>query len=392
MPQEPVQSTLFVTKVEVGDGLAVTPASGTGHVLIELAGAAQEIVNTAITTSGAGVLTAAGLVGQLITRSGSAAAFTDTTATALLIVAAIAAPFAGQSFYVTIKNTTAFPETISGGVGVTVTGNAIIPAHSAGTFLLTITTLTAVALLGVKISPLTTVAPVVTTALTTNGAGTITGAGIAGGITLRTGATAAFTDTTDTADAIIAARPNIAIGDSFIYTYHNGISFLATLAGGTGVTVSGFTLVPGQSTAEFLVTYTATSTLTMVGVNVSHNVALPPAKFTTAALSAGTIPAASIVGAAMCVWQNTGATPGNQTFPTAATLFAAIPNAYAGLVTMFRIVNTGAGTLTLVADAGPTITITGTGTVAQNVTRDYTLTFTSAIAATVQSVGSGVSP
>ena len=59
---------------------------------------------------------------------------------------------------------------------------------------------------------------------------------------------------------------------------------------------------------------------------------------------------------------------------------------------MFRIVNTGAGTFTLTADAGPTVTITGTATIAQNVTRDYVLTFNTATTATIQSVGSGVSP
>jgi len=119
---------------------------------------------------------------------------------------------------------------------------------------------------------------------------------------------------------------------------------------------------------------------------------LAPAKFTTAALTAGTIPAASIVGAEHCIWQNTGATPGAQTFPTAATLYAAITGAYVGLVTIFRVVNTGAGTLTLTADAGTTVTITGTATIATNVWREYTITFTSATAATVQSIGSGVSP
>lgn len=392
MPQKPVPSTLFVSKIEVGDGLAVTPSSGTGIVTIELAGAAQEIVNTAITTVGAGTLTAASIVGQLITRSGSVAAFSDTTATALQIVAALASAFAGQSFYVTIKNTTAFPQTVLPGVGVSVGGNVVIPAHSTGTFLLTVTSLTAVSLLGVQVSPLTTIAPEVTTALTTNGAGVITAAGIAGGVTLRSGAAAAATDTTATADLIIAARPNVAIGDSWEYTYQNNVAFAMTLVGGVGVTVSGTTVVSPQSSSRFLVTYTAASTITIVGIANGQNAPLPPTKFTTAALAAGTIPAASIVGAKMCIWQNTGATPGAQTFPTAATLFAAIPGAYVGLVTMFRVVNTGAGTLTLTADAGPTITITGTAATITNTWRDYTLTFTSAIAATVQSVGSGVSP
>lgn len=127
-------------------------------------------------------------------------------------------------------------------------------------------------------------------------------------------------------------------------------------------------------------------------VSQINDAILPAAKFTTASLSAGAIPAASITGAALSVWQNTGATPGAQTFPSAATLFAAIPGAYVGMVVMFRVVNTGAGTLTLTADAGATVTLAGTATVATNVWRDYTLRFTSATAATVQSVGSGVSP
>lgn len=233
---------------------------------------------------------------------------------------------------------------------------------------------------------------VVSGSLATVGAGTLTGALIANQLLTRTGPTAAFTDTTATAAQIVAAVPGAVVGQAFWLTYINTTAFVGTIAAGSGVTLTGRVVVPANSSARFLVKFTSLSAVAIIGTSVSQNNALPAAKFTTAALTAGTIPAASIVGAAMCYWQNTGATPGAQTFPTAATLFAAIPNAYVGMVTAFRVINTGAGTLTLTADAGPTITITGTATVAQNVTRDYTITFTSATAATVQSVGSGVSP
>lgn len=134
-------------------------------------------------------------------------------------------------------------------------------------------------------------------------------------------------------------------------------------------------------------------TLAVTGVVTNGTVpTLPAAKFTTAAKAAGTLAVGDITGANFSVLTNTGATPGAQTVRTAAQMLADIPGAVSGTVVMFRIVNTGAGTLTLTADGGATVTITGTATIATNIFRDYTLTFTSATAATIQSVGSGVSP
>jgi hypothetical protein len=131
------------------------------------------------------------------------------------------------------------------------------------------------------------------TALTTVGAGTITAAGIAGAVTLRSGSTSAFTDTTDTAANIIPARwPNSAsLNSSFMYTYVNNSVAVATIQGGTGVTVSGITVVPPNSWARFLLTYTAANTLTMVGIEqgyfpssgtVTANAATPVAVANTA--------------------------------------------------------------------------------------------------------------
>lgn len=223
-------------------------------------------VNTNITTVGNGTLSASGIVGGLITRSGPVAAFSDTTDTAVAIVAALAAYVATESFYLRIKNTTAFSETITAGAGVTLTGAVIVPANSVGTYLVTINSATAVTLLHVETVMRSTRILEVTTALTTVGAGTITAAGIAGGVTTRSGSTSAFTDTTDTGDAIIAAMPNGNIGASFEYTYINNTVAPATITGGSGVTVSGITTVGAGKTALYLVTYTAADTVTMVGI------------------------------------------------------------------------------------------------------------------------------
>jgi hypothetical protein len=105
------------------------------------------------------------------------------------------------------------------------------------------------------------------TALTTVGAGTITAAGIVAGTTNRGGTqTAVFTDTTDTAANIVALLPTLSVGESFFHTYENPTTYDATLAGGSGVTVSGQTVVPANSWARYLYTYTGTNTFTAVRV------------------------------------------------------------------------------------------------------------------------------
>lgn len=101
-------------------------------------------------------------------------------------------------------------------------------------------------------------------ALVTVGAGVIPAVAVANGGTARGGVqVAAFTDTTDTAAAIIAAKSNDAIGTSWLYRYNNNTIWPATLAGGTGVTVSGATVLPPNSWVEYLVTYSAAGTITM---------------------------------------------------------------------------------------------------------------------------------
>ena len=226
-------------------------------------------------------------------------------------------------------------------------------------------------------------------ALTTAGAGTLTAALLTDGNIARTGPTSAFTDTTDTAAAIQAAWPSGAVGASFAVFYRNDTAFAATLAGGTGVTLSSNLVVPPNTWIELLFVWTGTNTIAVYNLTAGQAAPLPAVQYTTSSVTTGSIAAGVITGANMCVWNQTGATPGAQLVRTAAQMLADQPNGRVGQSIVFRIVETGAGTLTLTADAGATVTLTGTMTVPTNTWRDFMLTFNSATTATIQSIGAG---
>lgn len=238
----------------------------------------------------------------------------------------------------------------------------------------------------------TGVPPVNTSISTTGSTGTLTAAGIVGGLITRTGPTAAFADTTDSAANIIAAMSSDVIGNSWTLRILNDTAYAETISAGSGVTLSGSTIVPPLSWAEFLMTYSAAGAVTMYGYEIGAAVVVPPTKYTTGTLTAATLTAAQIAGAAFTVLNNSGATPGAQTLPAAAVLFAAIPNCQIGFSYILRIVNSGGGTLTLTDDAGTTFTLTGHTSILTDTFVDYLVTFTTATAGTVQSVGAGVAP
>lgn len=234
--------------------------------------------NTSIATVGNGTLTAAALVGGQIARTGPTGAYTDTTDTAAAIVTALGPFDSGATFTVRLRNSTSFPQTIAGGTGVTWSAVTVIPPWSVGTFFGTVGGTSASPTVTFRNTSVTAsysksaISNPIATALTTVGAGTVTAAGIASGVTLRSGSTAAFSDTTDIADNIIAAAmsSSAGIGESFVYTYVNNTVAAATLGGGTGVTVSGVTVIPPNSWARYLVTYTAADTVTMVGIEQGY--------------------------------------------------------------------------------------------------------------------------
>jgi len=229
-------------------------------------------------------------------------------------------------------------------------------------------------------------------ALTSTGDGTISAAALKAGVIARSGATAARTDTTVSAAALLAAigGGEANVNDAWFVTYQNTTAFPITVAGGAGVTVSGNTIVPPNSVGMFLLTYSAdTPAFTLVGVQTVPMASVQSVKApTTAALESAAMAAADLAGASSVTFINTGTTPGNLQMPTAANLIAAIPNARVGYAYELFIKN-GSGsdnTATITTNTG--VTLSGTMTIAQNVTRRFVVEITGAATVTVTNTGS----
>lgn len=289
---------------------------------------ATPTVETVVSNTTGTTLTAAALTGGQINRSGPTAAYTDTTDTAAAIVNALPEFLVGEQFYVVFKNATIYPQTIAAGSGVTLPGTVLVPGLSESNYFATVggtaasptVTFTHVGTTSIHTSQF--VAAPQATSLATVGNGTITAAGIFGGIVSRGGAQSAtaFTDTTDIATNIIPllAAGSAVVGQSAFFIYQNTTNAPATIQGGTGVTVSGVTLVPANSSAQFLVTYTAAATVTMVGVGVTNNPIL------------GTVTAN---GSTAVVVSNTAVSPGSQILLTPKTITGNTQAPYISAVT-----------------------------------------------------------
>lgn len=296
-------------QVRVDGGGATIAYATTGQIGgLSGGGTTTDFVSTPITTVGNGTLTAAALLGGIVVRTGPVAAFTDTTAAAAAIVTLIGAFVSGATFSFIIKNATAFVETLAGGTGVTAPTTAIVGPFQEAEYFGVIGGTAAAPTVTLNHILTTSIAATISsgspsaTALATVGAGTVTAIGINGGATSRGGAQSgtAFTDTTDTAVAIIAGNPGLVnkIGTSFLYYYANTTNALATLTGGVGVTVSqgalGTTaLIPQGMTAGFILTYTAAATVTMVCIGLTNNAA------STMALAGSTSGQAQIAASAV---------------------------------------------------------------------------------------------
>ena len=104
---------------------------------------------TAITTVGAGALTAAAITSGLILRSGPVGAYDDTTDTAVNIIAAWDNPSIGSSFDFTIVNGVAQIGTMLAGVGVTLAGVTANAASKVRTYRCTMTAAATVTITGI---------------------------------------------------------------------------------------------------------------------------------------------------------------------------------------------------------------------------------------------------
>ena len=199
------------------------------------------------------------------------------------------------------------------------------------------------------------------------------------------------TVTTDTAANIVALIPNLQVGSSFDFTIRNiwtGSNW-ATLAGGTGVTFSGANIVPNGTSQTFKgIVTNATAGSYAITLYSVQTIALPDAFYSTAALQSASISASVFAGARIIHFENTGTTPGNLATPTAAQIIATIPNAFVGQsYTLFIRNSSGsANTATITAGDG-NVTLSGTMTIAQNVTRMFNVTVSTLTTVTIRSMG-----
>lgn len=96
-------------------------------------------------------------------------------------------------------------------------------------------------------------------AITTVGNGVISAAGMMAGIIDRSGPTGAYGDTLAVADDLMAANPNLSIGDTFKFTFRNTVAFANTVAVAEGAELSGSnTAVAASKVRDYLVTILAT--------------------------------------------------------------------------------------------------------------------------------------
>jgi hypothetical protein len=91
---------------------------------------------------------------------------------------------------------------------------------------------------------------------------TITATQVSGGVTMFTGFTAGRTLTTDTAANILAAFPEMDIGDSYGFTISIIPAFAGTFAAGTGVTLAGRATCPAATAVTVYVTRTGAAAIT----------------------------------------------------------------------------------------------------------------------------------
>lgn len=97
------------------------------------------------------------------------------------------------------------------------------------------------------------------------GAQTISVPQILGGLAVFTGAAGGVTYTTDTAANILAALPDMDIGDTFSFILSNTAAQVATIAGGTGVTASG-NLTVNATFRIFVLEKTSSTTMNLYGL------------------------------------------------------------------------------------------------------------------------------
>lgn len=200
---------------------------------------------------------------------------------------------------------------------------------------------------------------IVTGALATVGDGIWTGSAIVSGFIRRTGPTADYADTTDTASNILAAMssstlgPGIVRGHSWPLMVQNTVAKVNTPVGGTGVTLgTGVTSIAASLVRSYLVTCTNPTP----EVSIPNSVTISGSKVVTftpptgmSALPQGGNPGSYNISPGQLV---------SGTNITAGTLVASVDQGAGGIIGVhLDTVASGSGTQTLTF--GPTFRIDG---------------------------------
>jgi hypothetical protein len=266
--------------------LIATLASGGGGSVGggTLAPAKDTIANSTagMTIIGPDIISAAE---SIFNREGAVTAdFTDTTDTAATIISSIPSGFStaaanGASWIFTYINTTGYQATIAPGTGVTIiasgaAANALVPRLSSLTFVVTQSSPTTVTMNAVNASRLINYPPTLYYPVTATTEEVIPFSAPSDlKYMARTGPTANFTDTTDTAANMIAAIPGPAalnlVGLTWTLRYMNRTNFLATFAGGTGVTMDTNNQIGPLTSVDFMYEITSMSPAAITVINVS---------------------------------------------------------------------------------------------------------------------------
>lgn len=212
--------------------------------------------SAALATVGAGTILAATIAGGLVVRGGaqSSAAFTDTTDTAALIIAALPNPSVGASYEFTYRNETNGLATLAGGVGVTISsgiGLLAVGPGCYGRFLVTVASATTVTMAQIEGGQNDSMPPWQFTSIS-SGNGTATAAQMAGGkqtVLATSGATAL---TTPTAAAMLAVMPGATLGTEYVLEIFNTNGSTLTITGDASVTITGTATIATNISRSFL--------------------------------------------------------------------------------------------------------------------------------------------
>lgn len=226
-------------------------------------------ISTALNTVGAGTITAAGITGGVTARGGaqSGAAFTDTSDTAVNIIALLGGAPNGSAFEWTYQNSTNAVATLTGGTGVTLT--QVVPANTYARFLVTQTAATTVTITAIATGQ-NAALPVSQFVTIAAGNGTLAAGNMEGAAWCNLASSGATAMTTRTAAQLIANIPNAQIGMNYMLMIFNSNGGTLTLTGGTGVTITGTATIATNIVRFYNVSITGAATVTMQNMGAGN--------------------------------------------------------------------------------------------------------------------------